>query len=366
MRVGSTSRVIAALIVLLAALLAWLQYKLWFGQGGAGQVQALQHAGRTPGARQHAACSQRNEAARRGSRRPQVGRSRGRRTRAQRTGHDQAGRDVLSRGGTDVGVERACSAGDDRSARTMRPKTRADNDLGHRARRRARHALRRRSSQAISRHRRRAADRACAAARCCRIRRSAARWSCCRKTTRSWPGWTADRRQAGAHLRRRRRARDSVLAGLGGVARRRAPPTISCSCTMPRVRTCAPPISNACSTCGRGDPVGAILAAPVRDTLKRARRRWRHRRAPSRANGLWRALTPQLFRRLQLTRALEAARARGVVVTDEAMAMERQGHRPLLVEGSDDNLKVTTPADLRAGRIPPAPRARTHMPEATP
>jgi cell division protein FtsB len=41
MRVGSTSRVIAALIVLLAALLAWLQYKLWFGQGGAGQVQAL-------------------------------------------------------------------------------------------------------------------------------------------------------------------------------------------------------------------------------------------------------------------------------------------------------------------------------------
>ena len=33
-------------------------------------------------------------------------------------------------------------------------------------------------------------------------------------------------------------------------------------------------------------------------------------------------------------------------VTDEAMAMERQGHRPLLVEGSEDNLKVTTPADL--------------------
>jgi 2-C-methyl-D-erythritol 4-phosphate cytidylyltransferase len=33
-------------------------------------------------------------------------------------------------------------------------------------------------------------------------------------------------------------------------------------------------------------------------------------------------------------------------VTDESMAMERQGHRPLLVEGSDDNLKVTTAADL--------------------
>ncbi|MBC7990261.1 MAG: 2-C-methyl-D-erythritol 4-phosphate cytidylyltransferase, partial [Luteimonas sp.] len=61
---------------------------------------------------------------------------------------------------------------------------------------------------------------------------------------------------------------------------------------------------------------------------------------------LWRALTPQLFRRLQLTRALEAARDAGVAVTDESMAMERQGHRPLLIEGADDNFKITTPADL--------------------
>ena len=61
---------------------------------------------------------------------------------------------------------------------------------------------------------------------------------------------------------------------------------------------------------------------------------------------LWRALTPQLFRRLQLSRALEAARDAGVAVTDESMAMERQGLRPLLVEGSEDNFKVTTAADL--------------------
>lgn len=53
-----------------------------------------------------------------------------------------------------------------------------------------------------------------------------------------------------------------------------------------------------------------------------------------------------LFRRLQLRRALEAAAADGVEVTDEAMAMERQGLRPLLVEGAEDNIKVTTPADL--------------------
>jgi len=98
-------------------------------------------------------------------------------------------------------------------------------------------------------------------------------------------------------------------------------------------------------TRGRGDPVGAILAAPVRDTLKRAGDDGGIDGTEPRER-LWRALTPQLFRRLQLTRALEAARDAGLAVTDESMAMERQGHRPLLVEGRDDNLKVTTPADL--------------------
>lgn len=96
---------------------------------------------------------------------------------------------------------------------------------------------------------------------------------------------------------------------------------------------------------GRADPVGAILAAPVRDTLKRAGDDGGIDRTEPRER-LWRALTPQLFRRLQLTRALEAARDAGVAVTDESMAMERKGARPLLIEGREDNLKITTPADL--------------------
>ena len=96
---------------------------------------------------------------------------------------------------------------------------------------------------------------------------------------------------------------------------------------------------------GRADPVGAILAAPVRDTLKRAGDDGGIDGTEPRER-LWRALTPQLFRRLQLARALESALREGVAVTDEAMAMERQGARPLLVEGSEANLKITTPADL--------------------
>lgn len=90
---------------------------------------------------------------------------------------------------------------------------------------------------------------------------------------------------------------------------------------------------------------GAILAAPVRDTLKLADGDRRIAATQPREH-LWRALTPQAFRRGPLTDALQAAHAAGIAVTDEAMAMEQAGARPRLVEGREDNLKVTTPADL--------------------
>lgn len=96
---------------------------------------------------------------------------------------------------------------------------------------------------------------------------------------------------------------------------------------------------------GRADPVGAILAAPVRDTLKLAGDDGGIDGTEPRER-LWRAFTPQLFRRLQLSRALEHAAQAGIEVTDEAMAMERQGLRPLLIEGAETNFKITTPADL--------------------
>ena len=90
---------------------------------------------------------------------------------------------------------------------------------------------------------------------------------------------------------------------------------------------------------------GALLAAPLRDTLKRADAQGRVAATEPRESR-WRALTPQLFRLGELVAALESARAADVAVTDEAMAMERAGHQPLLVEGSEDNIKVTTAADF--------------------
>lgn len=90
---------------------------------------------------------------------------------------------------------------------------------------------------------------------------------------------------------------------------------------------------------------GGLLAAPLRDTLKRADAQGRVGATEPR-EARWRALTPQLFRRAELIAALERAERAGVAVTDEAMAMELAGHRPLLVEGAESNIKVTTPADL--------------------
>ncbi len=90
---------------------------------------------------------------------------------------------------------------------------------------------------------------------------------------------------------------------------------------------------------------GALLAAPVRDTLKRADIA-NHAIATEPREARWRALTPQLFRYGELVAALESPRAAGIIITDEAMAMECAGHKPLLVEGSEDNIKVTTPADF--------------------
>ncbi len=93
------------------------------------------------------------------------------------------------------------------------------------------------------------------------------------------------------------------------------------------------------------DPVGGLLAVPVRDTLKQADDAGQVAVTVDRSR-LWHALTPQMFRLGMLIDALRAALARGLRVTDEAAAMEVAGFAPRLVEGRADNLKITRPEDL--------------------
>jgi 2-C-methyl-D-erythritol 4-phosphate cytidylyltransferase len=92
-------------------------------------------------------------------------------------------------------------------------------------------------------------------------------------------------------------------------------------------------------------PVGGLLAAPVSDTLKRASSDGSVDQTIERA-GMWRALTPQMFRYGRLCEALVRAAGAGKYPTDEAQALEWAGARAALVEGSAMNLKITTAADL--------------------
>lgn len=99
-----------------------------------------------------------------------------------------------------------------------------------------------------------------------------------------------------------------------------------------------------------GHGIGGILAAPARDTMKRAGPGNEIRDTVDRSE-LWHALTPQMFRLGLLERAMTEAVEEGLMVTDEAQAMELAGHHPLLVPGQADNLKITHPGDLQIAEL---------------
>ncbi len=98
------------------------------------------------------------------------------------------------------------------------------------------------------------------------------------------------------------------------------------------------------------DAVGGLLAAPSSDTLKLEGTGERVERTLDRSI-VWRALTPQMFRLQALRKALDAAAASGVTVTDEASAMELAGEHPRIVEGSSMNIKITRPEDLEVAEV---------------
>ncbi|ADP11596.1 2-C-methyl-D-erythritol 4-phosphate cytidylyltransferase [Erwinia sp. Ejp617] len=92
--------------------------------------------------------------------------------------------------------------------------------------------------------------------------------------------------------------------------------------------------------------VGGILAAPVRDTMKRAISGRSNIDHTVEREALWHALTPQLFPLELLRDCLLRALGEGANITDEASALEYCGYHPELVNGRSDNLKVTRPEDL--------------------
>jgi 2-C-methyl-D-erythritol 4-phosphate cytidylyltransferase/2-C-methyl-D-erythritol 2,4-cyclodiphosphate synthase len=111
---------------------------------------------------------------------------------------------------------------------------------------------------------------------------------------------------------------------------------------------------------------GAIAAVRVSDTLKREGAERRIAETIERA-GLWRAQTPQGFRFAAILAAHHAASS-GPELTDDAAVAERAGLNVVLVEGSEANLKITTPEDFRRAEsmLGEAPRAESSAPVVEP
>ena len=90
----------------------------------------------------------------------------------------------------------------------------------------------------------------------------------------------------------------------------------------------------------------AVAAAPIADTVKEARADGIVERTLDRGR-LWAIQTPQAFRRAALASALDVDDDVLAAATDDAWLVERAGGRVRVVEGPRENLKVTTPFDLR-------------------
>jgi len=95
----------------------------------------------------------------------------------------------------------------------------------------------------------------------------------------------------------------------------------------------------------RTHDVGGILAMPCRDTMKRANDAGEIDKTVER-DSLWHAQTPQMFKYGMLLSAIEDALKNKTVVTDESMAIERMGFKPMLVPGHQENMKLTHKDDL--------------------
>lgn len=93
----------------------------------------------------------------------------------------------------------------------------------------------------------------------------------------------------------------------------------------------------------------AICARPIAETVKRVSGDFVV--ATEDRSGLWAVQTPQAFRATLLREAHEKAARDGIVGTDDAMLVERLGHRVRVVPGQESNIKITTPADLRRARV---------------
>ncbi len=89
----------------------------------------------------------------------------------------------------------------------------------------------------------------------------------------------------------------------------------------------------------------SILAVRAKDTIKQAATDGRVEKTLNRSS-LWLAQTPQTFKKEILLEAYLQAKKDKIIATDDSLLVERIGISPIIVEGSYENIKITTPDDL--------------------
>ena len=94
-----------------------------------------------------------------------------------------------------------------------------------------------------------------------------------------------------------------------------------------------------------GNAVGGILATPVNETLKVVHKKNHIKKTVDRGNYRL-AQTPQMFRYQVLYDALTSASDNNMFPTDEASAIEAMDKDILIIEGRQDNIKITRHEDL--------------------
>ena len=101
-----------------------------------------------------------------------------------------------------------------------------------------------------------------------------------------------------------------------------------------------------------------MVAVPAKDTIK-----WSEGACIKKTldrSRIWLAQTPQGFPYREILEAHREARKRKRQVTDDASLLEEKGRKILIIPGSYDNIKVTTPEDIELARAIYKRRQKKH------
>jgi 2-C-methyl-D-erythritol 4-phosphate cytidylyltransferase len=94
-----------------------------------------------------------------------------------------------------------------------------------------------------------------------------------------------------------------------------------------------------------------VAAAQVSDTIKEVAHDGRTVLRTLERGRLWAVQTPQVFRRVALERALEVPDELLASATDDAWLVERSGGVVHIVAAGPENIKITSPTDLRTAEL---------------